>query len=133
MSSLQRTADPRAAVENLTLPELLAAVENARRRIVERLQYDVLPHAKTLADGDDHGTGPLLQAHGFSQLLLGAWQGCRDAIQQRFNQIIDEASLWQAMISKTTGRDGSRQQRAEHWLPRCCPESWVTFRLTERK
>ena len=87
MTSLHGADDPQAAVQNLTLPELLSAAESARRRVIEQLQYDVLPRARKLATGEDPDPVPLLQSHDFTVRLMLEWDVCWSAIQQRFEDI----------------------------------------------
>lgn len=79
------------AVDSLTLPELVTAAEHARRRIIEHLQYDMLPKAKALSESQETDPTPIVNSQEFTRKMVSQWDSCCQEIQQRINRILEES------------------------------------------
>ena len=79
------------AVDSLTLPELVTAAEQVRRRVVEHLQYDMQQKARSLAEQREDNTSPLFESHDYSCQLLSRWNQCCTEIQDRIDRILKES------------------------------------------
>jgi hypothetical protein len=78
-------------VDSLTLPELVAAAEQVRRRVIEHLQYDMLTKVRSLAEQRQDDTSPLFESHDYSCQLLSRWNLCCTEIQDRIDRILKES------------------------------------------